>query len=78
MINLDSVLKSRGITLPMKVRLVRAMVIPVVTHGCKSWTRKKAMCQRMYAFDLWCWRRLLREDSLNCKEVQPVHPKGQS
>ena len=57
---LDNILKSRGITFLTKVHLVRAMVFPVVTCGCKSWTRKKAMCQRMDAFDLWCWRRLLR------------------
>ena len=58
--NLDSVLKSRDITLPMKVRLVKAMVFPVVIYGCESWTIKKAECQRIDAFELWCWRRLLR------------------
>ena len=58
--NLDSILKSRGITLPTKIRLVKAMVFPVVMYGCKSWTIKKAECQRIDAFKLWCWRRLLR------------------
>ena len=60
MTNLDSTLKSRDITLPTKVRLVKAMVFPVVMHGCESWTVKKAECQRIDAFELWCWRRLLR------------------
>ena len=60
MINLDSILKSRDITLPTKVRLVKAMVFPVVRYGCESWTVKKAECQRTDAFELWCWRRLLR------------------
>ena len=60
MTNLDSVLKSRDITLPRKVRLVKAMVFPVVMHGCESWTIKKAEHQRIDAFELWCWRRLLR------------------
>ena len=58
--NLDSILKSRDITLPTKVHLVKAMVFPVVTYGCESWTMKKAKCQRIDAFELWCWRRLLR------------------
>ena len=58
--NLDSILKSRDISLPTKVRLVKAMVFPVVTYGCESWTVKKAECQRIDAFELWCWRRLLR------------------
>ena len=58
--NLDSILKSRDITLPTKVHLVKAMVFPVVMHGCESWTIKKAECQRIHAFELWCWRRLLR------------------
>ena len=58
--NLDSVLKSRDITLPTKVRLVKAMVVPVVMYGHESWTIKKAECQRIDAFELWCWRRLLR------------------
>ena len=60
MINLDSILKSRDITLPTKVRLVKAMVFPVVMYGCESWTIKKAECLRIGAFELWCWRRLLR------------------
>ena len=60
MANLDSILKSRGITLPTKVRLVKAMVFPVVMYGCESWTVKKAECRRIDAFELWCWRRLLR------------------
>ena len=58
--NLDSILKSRDITLPTKVCLVKAMVFPVVIYGCESWTIKKAECQRIDAFELWCWRRLLR------------------
>ena len=60
MANLDSILKSRDITLSTKVCLVKAMVFPVVTYGCESWTVKKAECQRIDAFELWCWRRLLR------------------
>ena len=60
MTNLDSIFKSRAITLPTKVRLVKAMVFPVVMYGCESWTIKKAVCQRINAFELWCWRRLLR------------------
>ena len=60
MTNLDSILKSRDITLPTKVHLVKAMVFPVVMYGCESWTIKKAECQRIDAFVLWCWRRLLR------------------
>ena len=60
MTNLDSVLKNRDITLPTKVRLVKFMVFPVVVCGCESWTIKKAECQRIGAFELWCWRRLLR------------------
>ena len=60
MTNLDSILKSRDITLSTKVRLVKAMVFPVVTYGCESWTVKKAECRRIDAFELWCWRRLLR------------------
>ena len=60
MTNLDSIFKSRDITLPTKVRLVKAMVFPVVTYGYESWTVKKAECQRIDAFELWCWRRLLR------------------
>ena len=60
MTNLDSILKSRDITLSTKVRLVKATVFPVVMYGCESWTTKKAECQRIGAFELWCWRRLLR------------------
>ena len=60
MTNLDSVLKSRDITLPTKVRVVKAMVFPVVMYGCESWTMKKAEHQRIDAFELWCWRRLLK------------------
>ena len=60
MTNLDSILKSKDITLSTKVHLVKAMVFAVVTYGCKSWTIKKAECQRIDAFELWCWRRLLR------------------
>ena len=60
MTNLDSILKSRGITLSTKVCLVKAMVFPVVMYGCESWTLKKAECWRIDAFELWCWRRLLR------------------
>ena len=58
--NLDSIFKSRDITLPKKVRLVKVMVFPVVMYGCESWTVKKAECRRIDAFELWCWRRLLR------------------
>ena len=60
MTNLDGIVKSRDITLPTKVHLVKAMVFPVVMYGCESWTKKKAEHQRTDAFDLWCWRRLLR------------------
>ena len=67
-------LKSRDITLPTKVRLVKAMVFPVVMYGCDSWTVKKAESQRIDAFELWCWRRLLRVP--DWKEIQPVHSKG--
>ena len=75
MTNLDSILKSRDITLPTKVYLVKAMLFPVVMYGCESWTIKKAEHQRIDAFELWYWRRLF-ESPLNCKEIQPVHPKG--
>ena len=68
MTNLDSILKSRDITLPTKVRLVKAMVFPVVMYGCESWTVKKTERRRIDAFELWCWRRLL--------QVQPVHSEG--
>ena len=74
MTNLDSILKSRDITLLTKVHLVKAMVFPVVMYGCESWTIKKAECWRIDAFELWCWRRL--KSPLNCKEIQPVNPKG--
>ena len=74
MTNPDSILKSRDITLPTKVRLVKAMVFPVVMYGCKSWTVKKAERRRIDAFELWCWRRPL--SPLDCKEIQPVHPEG--
>ena len=60
MINLDSILKSRDLTLPTKVHLFKAMVFPVVMYGCESWTTKKAECQKIDAFELWCWKRLLR------------------
>ena len=72
--NLDSVLKSRNIILPTKVHMVKAVVFPVVMYGCESWTIKKTECQRIDAFELWCWRTL--ESPLDCKEVKPVHPKG--
>ena len=74
MTNLDSILKSSDITLPTKVRLVKAMVFPVVMYGCESWTVNKAEHQRIDAFELWCWRTL--ESLLDCKELQPVHSKG--
>ena len=61
MTNLDSIFKSRGITLPTKFHLVKVMVSPVVMYGCESWTVKKAECRRIDAFELWCWRRLLRD-----------------
>ena len=72
MTNLDSILKSRDVTLSTKVCLVKAMVFPVVMYGCESWTIKKAEHRRIDTFELWCWRRLLRVPS----EIQPVHPKG--
>ena len=71
MTNLDSVLKSRDITLPTKVCLVKAMVFPVVMSGCESWTIKKAEHQRMDAFELWCWRRLLRAPGLQGDPTSP-------
>ena len=73
MTNLDRIVKSRDITLPTKVSLVKAMVFPVVMYGCESWTIKKAESQRIDAFELWCWRTL--ESPLD-KEIKPVHPKG--
>ena len=72
--NLDNISKSRDITLPTKVHLVKAMVFPVVLYGCVSWTVKKAEHRRIDAFEQWCCRRLLRP--LDFKEIQPVHPKG--
>ena len=80
MTNLDSIFKNRDITLPAKVHLVKAMVFPVVIYGCESWTVKKAECQRIDAFELWCWRRLLRvpwtarksKQSI-LKEISPEH-----
>ena len=79
MTNLDSILKSRDIILPTKVRLVKAMVFPMVTYGCESWTVKKAKHGRIDAFDLWCWRRLLRvpwtarrSNQSILKEISPV------
>ena len=69
--NLDSILKSRDITLPTKVQLVKAMVFPVVMYGCASWTIKKAEHQKIDAFELWCWRTLL-----DCKEIKPVNTTG--
>ena len=73
MINLDSILKNRDITLPTKVRLVKAMVFPVVMYGCESWAVKKAECRRIDAFELWCWRRLLRVlwTARRSKEISP-------
>ena len=73
MTNLDSIFKSRDITFPTKVHLVKAMVFPVVMYGCESWTMKKVECRRTDAFELWCWRRLL--SPLDCKDIQPVHSK---
>ena len=74
MTNLDSIFRSRDITLPTNVRLVKAVVFPVVMYGCESWTVKKAEW-RIDVFELWCWRRLLRVP-MDCKEIQPVHSKG--
>ena len=80
MTNLDSILKSRDVTLPTKVRLVKAMVFPVVMYGCESWIVKKAECQRIDAFELWCWRRFLRvpwtagkSNPLMVKEISPEY-----
>ena len=74
MTKLDSILKSRDITLPTKAHLVKAMVFPVVMYGCENWTIKKAECQRIDAFELWCWRRLLRVPWT--VRIKPVSPKG--
>ena len=75
MANLDSLLKSRDVTLPTNVHLVKAIVFPVVMYGCESWTIKNAECWRIDAFELWCWRRLL-ESPLDSKEIKQVNPKG--
>ena len=75
MTNLDSILKSRDITLLTKVHIVKAMVFPVAMYRCESWTIKKAEHQRIDTFELWCWRRLL-ESPWHCKEIKPVNPKG--
>ena len=75
MTNLDSILKSREITLPTKVCLFKAMVFPVVMYGCKSWTVKKAECRKIDAFELWCWRRLLRVPWTARRSNQSI-PKG--
>ena len=74
MTNLDSIFKSRDITLPTKVHLVKALVFPVGMYECESWTIKKAECQRIDVLELWCWRRL--ESHSDCKGIQPVSPKG--
>ena len=80
MMNLDTMLKSRDITLSTKVHIVKAMVFPVVMYGCESWTIKKAQCRRIDAFELWCWRRLLRvpwtarrSNQLILKEISPEY-----
>ena len=75
MTNLDSIFKSRDIALSTKVRLVKAMVFPVIMYGCESWTIKKAERQRIDAFELW-WLEKTLESPLECKEIQPVYPKG--
>ena len=72
MTNLDSIFKSRDITLPTKVHLVNFMVFPVVMYGCESWTIKKADCQRIDAFELWCWRRLLRVPWAARRSIQSI------
>ena len=74
MANLHSILKSRDITLPTKMHLVKAMIFSVVMYGCESWSIKKAEHQRTDDFEIWCWRRFV--SPLDCKEIQPVHPKG--
>ena len=74
MTNLHSILKSIDITLPTKVRLIKAMAFPLVMYGCESWTVKKAERRKIDGFELWCWRRLL--SPLDCKEIQPVHSEG--
>ena len=75
MTNLDSILKSSSLSLPAKVCLVKAMVFPVVMYGCDCLTIKKAEHQRIDAFELWCWRKIL-ESPLDCREIKPVNPKG--
>ena len=75
MTNLNSILKSKDITLPIKVCLVKAMVFPIVMYGCKSWTIKKAEHCRIDVFELRCWEKTLKSP-LDCKEIKPVHPKG--
>ena len=72
MTNLDSILKSRDITLSTKVHLVKAIIFPVVMYGCESWTVKKAECRRIDAFELWCWRRLLRVPWTTRRSNQPI------
>ena len=72
MTNLDSILKSRDTTLPTKVCLIKGMVFPVVMYGCKSWTVKKAECQRIDAFELWCWRRLMRVPCTSRRSNQSI------
>ena len=76
MTNLNSISKSRDITLPTKVHLVKAMVFPVITYGCEGWTIKKAEDQRIDAVELWCAVGETLESPLDCKEIQPVHLKG--
>ena len=71
MTNLDSILKNRDVTLPTMVHLVKAMVFPAVMYECESWTVKKAECRRIDAFELWCWRRLLRSNQSILKEISP-------
>ena len=75
MINLESIFKSRDITLPIKVHLVKAMVFPVAMYGCESWTVKKTECRRIDAFELWCWRRLLRVP-WTARRSNQSNPKG--
>ena len=74
MTNLDSIKKNRDITFLTKVHIIKAMAFPVVKYGRESWTIKKAECQKIDAFELWCWRRV--ELLLDNKEIKPVHPKG--
>ena len=74
----DNIFKSRDVTLPTKVHLVKAMVFPIVLYGCESWTIKKAKCQRIDAFELWCWRRPLRVPWTARRSSQSISPKGKS